>query len=183
MGIFCFSIVGYAYLDRVWSEQEMARAWDESPVVRVDEVRASRRLEPRSASATDAGPTGRLRIPAIDLEAWVAEGTDARTLRRAVGWIEGTARFGEPGNVGLAAHRDSHFRELGKLERGDRIAVTTDHGEFVYEVDSIRIVEPDEFEVLADGERSSLSLVTCYPFRYVGRAPLRYVVRAVEVDP
>ena len=107
----------------------------------------------------------------------------ARTLRRSVGWIEGTARFGEPGNVGLAAHRDSHFRELGRLERGDRIAVTTEDGRFEYRVDSIRIVEPDHFEILADGAQSSLSLVTCYPFRYIGRAPLRYVVRAVQFNP
>lgn len=183
VGVVCFSVVGYSFLDRLWSEQEMARAWDETPVIRGEH--ASRSPEslgpPVAAARARRGPAGRLEIPAIGLDAWVADGTDARTLRRSVGWIEGTARFGEPGNIGLAAHRDTHFRELGKLERGDRIAVTTDHGSFAYEVDSIRIVEPDQFEVLADGDRSSLSLVTCYPFRYVGRAPLRYVVRALEV--
>ncbi|MEO7796003.1 MAG: class D sortase [Thermoanaerobaculia bacterium] len=123
----------------------------------------------------------RLEIPAIALSALVVDGVDAQTLRRAVGRIPSTSRPGEAGNVALAGHRDTDFRRLGELEPGDPLILRSADGEFRYEVDSIRIVTPERIDVLAPEDYPTLTLVTCYPFHYVGPAPLRYVVRAREV--
>ena len=83
--------------------------------------------------------------------------------------------------MALAGHRDTDFRALGQLKRGDRVELATSEGSFAYEVEWIRIVEPHRVDVLEPDGSPTLTLVTCYPFRYVGRAPLRYVVRAREV--
>jgi sortase A len=124
---------------------------------------------------------GRLEIPAAGISAIVAAGTDARTLRRGVGHIDDTALPGEPGNVGLAGHRDTVFRGLRKLRPGDRIRLVTAEGYFEYAVESLRTVAPDRRDVLAPSAQPTLTLVTCYPFYYVGPAPLRFVVRARQI--
>jgi sortase A len=124
----------------------------------------------------------RLEVPAIALSALVVDGVDDRTLLRAVGRLPKSARPGEPGNVALAGHRDTDFRALRELKRGDRLRLRTYEGEFAYEVEWIRIVKPQAVEVVAPTDYPALTLVTCYPFRYVGRAPMRYVVRAREVE-
>jgi sortase A len=125
-----------------------------------------------------AQPLGRVEIPSIDLSAIVVEGVDARTLRRAVGHIPGTALPGTAGNVGLSGHRDTFFHRLGKVHQGDAIWLTTRGGRYQYVVESTRIVQPDERIVLNNVGRPALTLVTCYPFYYVGPAPRRYVVHA-----
>lgn len=124
---------------------------------------------------------GKLEIPTLALTALVVDGVDAQTLSRAVGRIPSSSRPGEAGDVALAGHRDSDFRSLGKLERGDPVILRTAYGEFRYEVESIRIVTPQRVDVLTPADHPTLTLVTCYPFHYVGPAPLRYVVRAREV--
>lgn len=121
---------------------------------------------------------GRIIIPRLGVRGIVKEGVDDRTLRRAVGHVPGTALPGESGNVGLAAHRDTFFRGLDRLEPGDRIRLTTLEGSFDYVVDSTQVVEPSATEVLQNTGEPVLTLVTCFPFRYVGRAPMRYIVRA-----
>ncbi len=123
----------------------------------------------------------KLEIPSIALSALVVDGVDAQTLRRAVGRIPASSRPGEPGDVALAGHRDTDFRGLGQLDRGDPLILRTGDGEFRYEVESIRIVAPQRIDVLTPADHPTLTLVTCYPFHYVGPAPLRYVVRAREV--
>ena len=129
--------------------------------------------------APAAGTTvGRLEIPRLGVSAVVRAGDDARTLRLAVGHIPGTALPGDGGNVGLAAHRDTFFRRLGDIEAGDEVRVITPDGTFSYTVEGTRIVEPSDVWVLDPTERPVLTLVTCYPFRYVGAAPQRYIVRA-----
>ncbi len=129
------------------------------------------------------GVVGRIEIPRIGVRAMILEGTSTRALRRAVGHIEGTALPGEPGNVGLAGHRDTFFAGLKNIRTDDVIRVKTLEGTFDYVVESIRIVGPQDVEVLSATTQAALTLVTCYPFNYVGSAPRRYVVRAVAVSP
>ncbi len=127
-------------------------------------------------------PLAILSIPKIDLEVPVLPGTDDLTLNRAVGLIEGTPRPGEIGNSGIAGHRDGYFRGLKDIEVGDTIEVRSLSSRHVYVVDSIRIVEPKEVSVLDPTPVPVLTLVTCYPFYFVGSAPQRYIVRAVKRD-
>ena len=124
---------------------------------------------------------GRIEIPRIGLHAMVVESTTERALRRAVGHIEGTPLPGEPGNAGFAAHRDTFFRGLRDIQKGDRIDVTTRGGAYHYVVDSILIVGPNDVEVLGAAAAPTLTLVTCFPFDYIGAAPRRFVVEAREV--
>jgi sortase A len=126
-------------------------------------------------------PVGRLEIPRLDVSAIVREGSDARTLRRAVGRIPDTAMPGTGGNVGLAGHRDTFFRPLRHIRVGDEIVLTTPRGRFRYTVRRTRVVDPDETWVLDPATGPALTLVTCYPFYFVGPAPRRFVVRAEPV--
>lgn len=137
----------------------------------------------RAATPVAGEAVGILSIPALDLEVLVLEGTDERTLDRGAGLIEGTARPGADGNVGIAAHRDGFFRALRHAKVGDELRLRTRKGEHVYVVDAITIVDPDDVSVLAPRERPSLTLVTCYPFWYVGAAPERYIVHASRTQP
>jgi sortase A len=131
-------------------------------------------------AATD-GVIGRIEIPRLLLSAVVVEGIDKTTLRRAVGHIPGTALPGQPGNVGLTGHRDTFFRPLKDLRIKDEVKLSTLEGDFKYEVESLRVVEPDNVSVLAPSSENVLTMVTCYPFYYVGPAPKRWVVRARQV--
>lgn len=130
----------------------------------------------------ETGLIGRIVAPRLNISAIVREGTDTKTLRRAVGHVKGTALPGEIGNVALAAHRDTFFRGLRDVKKGDRIEVQTVGGKYIYEVDSLKIVTPKQVEVLAASAEPVLTLVTCYPFNYVGSAPKRFIVRAVQVS-
>ena len=132
------------------------------------------------AAAKD-GLIGRIEIPRLLLSLIVVEGIDKTTLRRAVGHIPGTALPGEPGNVGLAGHRDTFFRPLKDVKIKDEIQVSTLNGSFKYEVESLRVVKPDNIGVLAPSGEKVLTLVTCYPFYFVGPAPQRWIVRARQV--
>lgn len=125
---------------------------------------------------------GTIEHPSSGISAVVAEGVDDGTLRVAVGHVPTTGLPGSTRNVGLAGHRDSFFRGLGKIESGDRIILRTVQGTFTYEVAWHKIVKPHETWVLADEEHPALTLVTCYPFGYVGNAPKRYIVRARLVE-
>lgn len=125
---------------------------------------------------------GRIEIPRVGVSAIVADGVDYKTLRRAVGRIPGTARPGEPGNVGLAGHRDTYFAGLRDVREGDLITLETPMGTFRYEVDSTVIVKPNDTHVLDPTDEPTLTLVTCYPFQHVGAAPERFIVHAREVD-
>jgi sortase A len=125
---------------------------------------------------------GRLEIPNLHLSAMVREGADARTLRLAVGHIPGTALPGERGNVGLAGHRDTFFRALRGIEVNDSIEFETATEVYRYLVQSTQIVGPRDVQVLASAGGNNLTLVTCYPFYYVGSAPKRFVVRAKLVS-
>jgi sortase A len=119
-----------------------------------------------------------LSIPKIHLEVPVLEGTDDISLNRGVGHIEGTPRPGESGNIGIAGHRDGFFRGLKDVVAGDTIEIMTQKETSTYVIDQIVIVNPSDVSVLASRSRSSVTLVTCYPFYFVGSAPQRYIVQA-----
>ena len=128
------------------------------------------------------GAVGRIEIPRLGLSAPIAEGTTERTLSRAVGHAPRTSFPGERGNVGLAAHRTTHFKKLEGIAKGDWIRLRTPDGEFTYEVQSILIVKPERGDLLDPTPENMLTLVTCYPFRYAGHAPKRFIVRARQVE-
>jgi sortase A len=123
-------------------------------------------------------PLAVLRIPRLGLEVPVLEGTGEWTLDRAVGHIEGTARPGRAGNVGIAGHRDGFFRALKDVAEGDVIELVVPGGVQRYRVDRLAVVGPREVRVLAPTRSPRLTLVTCYPFYFVGPAPRRYIVQA-----
>jgi sortase A len=133
----------------------------------------------------DGEVIGRIEIHRLGVKAMVLESTTDETLRRAVGHIEGTPLPGEPGNVGLAGHRDTFFRGLRDIRKDDTIQLITLDGPYQYQVESIRIVQPYDTYVLNNTGVDSLTLVTCYPFNYVGTAPERFIVhaRAVKRGP
>lgn len=124
---------------------------------------------------------GKIEIPSIGLSSMIREGIDTETLRRGVGHVPGTAFPGRPGNVALAGHRDTFFRELRRIHNNDEITLTTFDGIYRYRVDLVEIVAPEAVEVLSSSDRTILTLVTCYPFSFVGPAPQRYIVRAYQI--
>ncbi|HSN72942.1 MAG TPA: sortase [Steroidobacteraceae bacterium] len=131
------------------------------------------------AASLDA-PSAILRIPRLDLTVPVFEGTSELALNRGVGRIAGTAAIDEPGNLGIAGHRDGYFRPLKDIAVGDRIELETLTGRLTFRVDDTLIVSPETVDVLAPTEESVVTLVTCYPFYFVGNAPQRFIVRAVS---
>jgi sortase A len=126
---------------------------------------------------------GRLEIPRLNLTAMVREGADSQTLHQAVGHIPGTALPGYAGNVALAGHRDTFFRALRNIQKDDTIDFETENGTYRYQVESTDIVGPRDVSVLAASHGQTLTLVTCYPFYYIGSAPKRFIVRAAQVSP
>jgi sortase A len=127
------------------------------------------------------GLIGRMEIPRIGVTVVVVEGTDKPTLRRAAGHIVGTGLPGRPGNVGIAAHRDTFFRPLRNIQLDDIITLITLRGEYRYRVVSTKVVSPYDVAVLNPDGTEILTLVTCYPFYFVGAAPERFIVRAQRV--
>jgi sortase A len=127
-------------------------------------------------------PLAVLRVPKIRLEVAVLPGTDERTLDRSVGHIEGTAQPGTDGNAGIAGHRDGFFRGLKDLVTGDLIELDTVQGTEAYRVERTWVVSPEDVSVLDPTSTRALTLVTCYPFYFVGSAPERFILRAVRVE-
>jgi len=124
------------------------------------------------------GLIGRIEIPRLGLSVIVIEGTTGTTLRRAVGHIPGTALPGQPGNVAISGHRDTFFRPLRNIRQNDVITLVTPLGEYRYRVVSTKIVSPNDTAVLDPTANEILTLVTCYPFYFLGSAPERFIVRA-----
>jgi sortase A len=124
---------------------------------------------------------GRLVVPRLHLRAMVREGDGEGTLDLALGHIPGTALPGQKGNVGVAGHRDTLFRSLKSIEKNDLIEFQTLRGSYTYSVESIQVVKPENLDVLRPGPDAELTLVTCYPFAFVGPAPDRFIVKARQV--
>lgn len=148
------------------------RLWSEKRIAEYEESLA-RNIDP---------PLALLHISKVQLEVPVLEGTDDFTLNRGAGHIAGTARPGEEGNIGIAGHRDGFFRVLKDVEPGDTIDLVTPSRTERYTVDRIVLVSPDDVSVLRPRSVGSLTLVTCYPFYFIGSAPQRYIVQASIAD-
>jgi sortase A len=127
-------------------------------------------------------PLGEIELTRIGVTAMILEGTDDRTLQRAVGHIPGTPLPGQPGNVAIAGHRDTFFRALRNVRQDDEITLMTLEGSYRYRVDSIKVVGPKDTQVLDNSGADILTLVTCYPFYFVGPAPRRFIVRAQRIS-
>jgi sortase A len=155
---------------------------------RLDALRAQSAQLDKTLSATPslaadtAGPPplGRIEIPSVGVSAIVEEGDSDATLAESVGHLTGTALPGQSGNVALAAHRDTYFRDLSDIQNGDEIFFTTATAIYKYRVSATVIVDPSDVGVLAPSTDSRLTLITCFPFHYIGPAPKRFVVVAQQ---
>jgi len=154
---------------------------DPSLGVKVDfRLWSSKRIAAYQESLTQKKdrPIAILWVPKISLEVPVFNDTEELTLNRGVGRIQGTAQVGQTGNLGIAGHRDSFFRGLKEIGPGDIVELETSQRKEQYVVEKVQIVSPEDVEVLQPTREPSLTLVTCFPFYYVGSAPQRYVVTA-----
>jgi len=197
VGLTALAVFGGARLDAVLGQARarnaFERALSEAPAARSPAGIAAPepdrsdwsptrvRAYEQSKQAGAGAPIGRLDIDSIGLSVIVLDSTDDWALNRGVGRIAGTADFDQPGNVGIAGHRDGFFRSLKNIALHHRIRLATLNGTHEYEVKELRVVDPDDVWVLAPTERPMLTLVTCYPFYYLGSAPLRFIVRAERV--
>lgn len=174
VGICMLAYCGFALVDGWMFQSREGRRLDQLLENRQPAIVATHQAWPQ-------GLIGRLAIPRLGLSVIVTEGVDSRSLRRAAGHIPGTALPGQPGNAGISAHRDTFFRPLRNIRNNDIITVTTQLGEYSYRVVSTEIVSPFDVTVLDPGRGELLTLVTCYPFYFVGSAPERFIVRAERV--
>jgi sortase A len=135
-----------------------------------------------SSGLSEMSPIARLEIPRVHISAMVAEGTSSRVLSRAIGHATGTALPGQPGNVTLAAHRDTFFRYLSDVRWGDMIELKVQGYEYRYQVRFTAVVGPKETWVLKPTGKETLTLLTCYPFHFIGPAPDRFIIRARRIQ-
>jgi sortase A len=182
IGIVALGYWAAAFLDARLYQARATRAFEGN----LRTTKRDKQPGPGSQSSTTAGHDGplegsvvaQLAIPRLELESIVVEGVEARDLRLAPGHIPGTPLPGNAGNVAIAGHRDTFFRPLRLIRKNDVIQLTTLRGEDQYRVVSTEIVAPNDTRVLYPTGRDTLTLVTCYPFYYVGAAPNRFIVRA-----
>ena len=192
-GIVCLGFYCYSYLYRTayqiyegWrfdhepAETAPAPAPEEKPLTLPAVLPDPDRGSPPSSIPEKTGIVGRISIPRLHISAIVEEGVDAETLARAVGHIPGTALPGQDGNIGIAGHRDTFFQKLKDLQPNDKIDLTTHSGRYHYTVESLTVVEPDNVSVLEPTGGQTLTIVTCFPFHYIGNAPRRFIVHAVS---
>jgi sortase A len=194
-GVGCLGYVVYVSLDARWFDWIQGRRFAQAAAAHrqagssgatrdgaaeTDRFDGLRPL-PTGPAPDEGAVLGRIEIPRHDVSALLLEGVEPLTLRHGAGHIPGTAGLEQPGNIGIAAHRDSFFRGLKDVAKGDTVRLTTLDGVYDYRVDWTRIVGPDDVEVLAPSGDPELTLVTCYPFYYVGAAPQRFIVRAHRV--
>jgi len=192
-GLLAAGYCGLALLDSSLFEYYHARSFEmalsqrtpQTPSPRSADSAASRSVGEGMTpiAARDKFPLGKIEIGRLGIEALILEGTNERSLRRAIGHLSGTSLPGEKGNVVLAGHRDTFLRSLRKIQKGDEIGITTLAGLYQYRVDDIKIVGPNDTYVIAPSDDSILTIVTCYPFYFVGPAPKRFIVRARLAPP
>jgi len=173
-------IVGLGYAGYVIADAYTYQRVEQSTFENASKNNNARRHEPTHA-VREGGVIGELEVPRLGLKVVVVQGDTATILQRAVGHLIETALPGEPGNVILAGHRDRFFRPLRYIHSGDVILVKTLDGDFQYQVESTTVVPPSDLSVLQPSNVGVLTLITCFPFYYVGPAPNRFVVRARQV--
>jgi sortase A len=166
LGLLLAAYVMASYSWTAWRQHRLVQEWQTAP--------ATHSLPPVPAR----GAVARLLVPKIDLDAVVVEGTTPQALRLGPGHLAGTALPGMAGNSVIAAHRDTFFRRLGEMMPGDSIYVEGREGLREYTVTATRVVQPNDVTVLRTSANPHLTLITCYPIRYLGPAPRRFVVTA-----
>lgn len=194
---------GWMWLDGAWyqrrADADLRARWQQERGAIVESAGAGgERLPPeldaarRSRSRGDgesawrppaAGtPLARISVPRLGLEAVVAAGVDQRVLRRAVGHLPRSSLPGEDGNIVLAGHRDTFFRSLERIRDDDIVLIETAGGVDRYRVEWTAVVKPSRVDLVAATGYPALTLVTCFPFEYVGNAPFRFVLRARRLE-
>lgn len=177
--LFLTGVVALSYLGFTLLEAKLYQATAKQTLVAETRSTANANALQPKAALHKGDVLGRIDIPRLGLSVAVLEGTSSQVLRLGAGHIEGTPLPGQPGNSGVAGHRDTFFRSLKDIHKNDEILMQTATGLLRYEVDWIKIVGPEDTSVLHSvGEESTLTLVTCYPFYLVGPAPKRFVVHA-----
>lgn len=202
IGIVCLGTWVYAFVDARLTQRREEQRLEEmlrqrssvstseprpeasTPAAETDALESFQQDEPfvPEAELEEGALIGRIQIPRVGVSAIVLHGVGPTTLRHGVGHIPGTPLPEHGGNLGLAGHRDSFFRELKDIRQNDTIELTTLDGTYEYKVEWTKIVLPTETDVLADEGAPALTLVTCYPFYYVGSAPKRFIVRARRIE-
>ncbi len=178
-GVLLLGLVGYRVLS--YAAFQSHPEWLAAPPKQSPGAFLRRRLLRRIYPSVSLRVLGRLEIVRLGMSTLVVEGDDDASLSLAAGHVPGTPAIGAFGNSVIAGHRDTSFQPLRKIRLGDRIRIDTDKS-YIYVVSSLRIVDPDDISVLRSGEKSTLTMITCYPFRYVGPAPKRFVVTARKVE-
>jgi sortase A len=178
---YIFAALGIVALGYCVAAYFRARLFQSTETRKLEKIEKA--LPPKGAVGPAPAPregavVGRLAIPRLGLSVIVVEGVQARDLEKAAGHIPGTALPGEPGNVGIAAHRDTFFRPLRAIRPNDAITLSTFAGSYRYRVVSTEVVFPSDIHVLDPTGQDALTLVTCFPFNYIGAAPKRFIVRA-----
>jgi len=186
VGVICVGYLLYTYTEawlyQAFEDRELDKILNDTAATGTsgttpEEIVPRPRAVPRRTFAPGS-TVGRIDIPRLGVSAVIRAGSDARTLHLAVGYIPGTALPGDLGNFGLAGHRDTFFRKLRDINPDDEIRIVTKDGAFNYYVQRTNIVMPEDVWVLNPTNYPALTLVTCYPFNYVGSAPKRFIVRA-----
>jgi len=180
------AIVALGYCAVVWLDAKFfqareARRFDHEARIE-NSPPAHLKARPAPQTVRDGCPLGRLEIPRIGVSVMVVEGVKNGDLKRAVGHIPGTALPGGAGNIAIAGHRDTFFRPLRSIHRDDTITLRTEGGVYRYRVVFTDVVVPGDVQVLYPTKSDSLTLVTCFPFYYVGSAPKRFIVRAERLS-
>jgi len=167
-GVLCIATYGFVTVQAHVHQRNLALALEKN--------------EPISARLSEGDLLGKLEIPRLDLSVMMMEGIAEETLRLGGGHIPGTAFPGRPGNSGFAAHRDTFFRKLRNVRKDDLIQFTSGSRTLSYRVTSTAVVHPSAADVLDPTSSETITLVTCFPFYYVGPAPKRFVVHAVRLQ-
>ena len=200
-GLLCLAVFAAAMIHRTFSSRSalvqfdrMKAAAAEAPKVEAlnlgDERKVDyslwskerRRAHQESLAALKGAPVAVLTVGRLGIRVPVFDGTDDFALNRGAGWIAGTARPGQEGNVGIAGHRDGFFRGLKDVRTGDMLELATLQGVKHYAVDEVEIVTPDNVTVLQKRAEPSVTLVTCYPLYFIGDAPQRWIVHAALAE-
>jgi len=178
-GILALGYVGFTLLDARLYQASAKRTLESQ----IQQEKGPHEIRPKPA-IKPGDVLGRLDIPRLGLSVAVLQGTSPRILRLGAGHIEGTPIPGEPGNIGIAGHRDTFFRGLKDIRKNDEIQLQTATGLLRYDLEWAKVVEPGDTTVLGPSTTENmLTLVTCYPFYFVGQAPRRFVVRAHKYEP
>lgn len=177
-GVLAVAVSAGSFVALKWWQNDQNRAFDRARAA----VRPGQAPQSEVTHIPNGAVVGRLSIPRLHVRAIIREGDTSPILSVALGHIPGTAFPGNAGNIGVAGHRDTLFRALRNVAQNDDITFETPRATYTYRVTSMRIVNPTDVAVLNPGPAPELTLVTCYPFYYVGEAPQRFIVKAVLVS-